>query len=252
MSSPEDIYMHRPIALFAVAALLSLGFAGPASAHFLWLEPEADGARLYFGEFEENLREASPGLLDRLTPLPEAKLDASSGTKPLKVEKSPTSFVIMGGRGPTDSIVAEQVRVNERKQGDKVTRTLGRLAARYVPDFSERAPALTLDIVPAGKPGAFKVVYKDKPLPKAKLELINQSGWKRELRTDEQGVLVVALPWKGNYVIEVEHLDPTAGTQGAEAYDGMRFVSTLSFKVAEGGEAPPTPPVFTPKREMNR
>jgi Domain of unknown function (DUF4198) len=252
MSSLEDIYMHRPIALLALAALLSLGLASPASAHFLWLEPEADGARLYFGEFEENLREASPGLLDRLTPLPEAKLVASSGAKPLKVEKFPTSFVITGGRGLTDSIVAEQVRVTERKQGDKVTRTLGRLAARYVPDFSERAPTLALDVVPAGKPGAFKVVYKDKPLAKAKLELINESGWKRELRTDEQGTFAVALPWKGNYVIEVEHLDPTAGTQGAEAYDGMRFVSTLSFRVAEGGQAPPTPAALTPKREMNR
>src|SRR5947207_14625088 len=107
MSSSEDIYMHPPIALrFALAALLSLGLAGPASAHFLWLEPDADGARLYFGEFEENLREASPGLLDRLTPLPEARLVASSGAKPLKVEKSPTSFVISGGRGTADSIVA--------------------------------------------------------------------------------------------------------------------------------------------------
>src|SRR5437016_593550 len=120
MSSSEDIYMHLPIALrFAVAALLALSFAGPASAHFLWLEPGADGARLYFGEFEENLREASPGLLDRLTPLPEAKVIGSSGAKPVKVEKSPTSFVITGQRGPADSIVAEQVRVNERKQGEK-------------------------------------------------------------------------------------------------------------------------------------
>ena len=83
-------------------------------------------------------------------------------------------------------------------------------------------------------------------------KLGTEPGWKRELRTDEQGALTVAMPWKGNYVIEVEHLDPTAGTHGAEAYDGMRFVSTLSFKVAEGGAAPPTPAAFTPKREMNR
>ena len=242
--------MHRPITLrlAIVAALLSLSFAGSASAHFLWLEPEADGARLYYGEFEENLREASPGLLDRLTPLPEAKVIASAGAQPLKVEKSPTAFVITGKRGPSDSVIAEQVRVNERKQGEKVTRTLARLAARYVPDFGERTPTLTLDIVPAGKPGVFKVFYKDKPLAKAKLELINESGWKRELRTDEQGTLTVALPWKGNYVIEVEHLDPTAGTQGADTYDGMRFVSTLSFNIADGGQAPPTPAVYTPKR----
>src|SRR5262249_44158942 len=154
--------------------LLLLALAGPASAHALWLEPDEGGARLYYGEFEENLREASPGLLDRLTPPPEAKVVAASGAQPLKLEKSPSAFVITGKRGPGDSIVAEQVRINERKQGEKVTRTLGRLAARWVPDFAERAPALALDIVPAGKPGAFKVFYKDKPIAKAKLELINE------------------------------------------------------------------------------
>lgn len=232
----------------AAAALLSLATVAPASAHFLWLEPDGEGARLYFGEFEENLREVSPGLLDRFAPPPEARTIASAGEQPLKVEKSPTSFVVTGKRGAGDSIVAEQSRVNERKQGDKVTRTLGHLAARYVPDFSERKPSLALDIVPAGKPGTIKVFYKGQPLPKAKLELISESGWKRELKTDAQGALVVALPWRGNYVIEVEHLDATAGTLGSEAYEAMRLVTTLSFRVADGGEAPPTPPVYTPKR----
>src|ERR1700755_2081391 len=163
--------MHRPFAPpLAALVFLSLSFATPASAHFLWLEPETDGARVYYGEFEENLREASPGLLDRPTPLPEARMVASSGATPLKVEKSPTSFVVTGKRGPGDSIVVEQVRVHERTQGGKGPRILGRPSARYVPAFSERAPLLPLDIVPAGKPGAIKVFYKDKPLAKAKLE----------------------------------------------------------------------------------
>jgi len=36
--------------------------------HFrsIWLEPDGSGAKLYFGEFNENLREASPGLLEEL------------------------------------------------------------------------------------------------------------------------------------------------------------------------------------------
>src|SRR6478752_3099291 len=107
-----------------MAAIVALSFTGSASAHHLWLESDGQGARLYFGEFEGNLREASPGLLDRFTPLPEAKVV-----------------------GAGDSIVAEQARVTERKQADKAVRTLGRLAARYVPDFAERTPVLTLDIV---------------------------------------------------------------------------------------------------------
>ena len=100
----------------------------------------------------------------------------AAGAQPLKLDKSPSAFVLSGPIGAGDSIVAEQARVTERKQADKAIRTLGRLAARYVPDFAERTPVLTLDIVPTGKPGAFRVVYDGKPLAKAKLELIAEFG----------------------------------------------------------------------------
>jgi hypothetical protein len=233
---------------FLMTAIAALAFTGSASAHHLWLEPDGQGARLYFGEFEGNLREASPGLLDRFMPLPEAKVVGSAGAQPLKLEKSPSAFVLSGPIGAGDSIVAEQARVTERKQGDKAVRTLGRLAARYVPDFAERAPVLTLDIVPTGKPGAFRVVYDGKPLAKAKLEVIAESGWKREFRTDEQGAVAVGLPWRGAYVIEIEHNDAGGGGQGADAYDRKRLVTALSFRIAEGLEGPPAPPLTVPKR----
>ena len=235
--------MHRPIAFFALAALLSLGLAAPASAHFLWLEPDADGTRLYFGEFEENLREASPGLLDRLNP--QAKVAGSD--KALKVDKQAGFFAVAGPVGKDDSIVAENVAVTERR-GDKPTKVLNKLGARYIADFKEQAPVNTLDIVPAGKPGLFKVFYHGKPLPKAKAELIAESGWRREFKTDEQGAFEAALPWRGGYVIEVQHTDATPGKLGEEAYDTVRCASTLFVRVADGLQGLPQPPVTTPKR----
>jgi hypothetical protein len=244
MSSAEDMYM-RLICIFAVVLLWTTG----ASAHHLWLEADGQGARLYFGEFDENLREASPGLLDRFKPLPEAKA-VGSATQPLKIEKTPGAFALSGTIGAGDSIVAQQTRMGERKQDGKVVRTLGTLAARWVPDFAERAPVLMLDVVPTGKPGAFKVVYDGQPLPKAKLELIAESGWKKELRTDEHGGFTAATPWRGTYVIEIEVVDATAGGEGAHAYDRKRFVTSLSFKVAQGLEGPPAPPLTEPKRAM--
>ena len=65
-----------------MAAIAALSFAGSASAHHLWLESDGQGARLYFGEFDENLREASPGLLDRFKPLPEAKAVGAAAAVP--------------------------------------------------------------------------------------------------------------------------------------------------------------------------
>jgi hypothetical protein len=235
----------RAVSLFALALL----WASSASAHHLWLEPDGATAKLYFGEFGENLREASPGLLDRFTPLPEGKVVGAAGVQSLKIEKSPSAFVLSGTIAAGDSVVAEQARVTERKQGDKVTRTFGILAARWIPNFSERAPVLALDIVPTGHPGSFKVVYDGKPLAKAKVELVAESGWKKETHSDEQGAFTVATPWRGTYVIEIEHTDTKPGGEGATAYDRKRSVTALSFRVAEGLAGPPAPPVTVPKRD---
>ena len=231
-----------------ITALLWLWFTGIAAAHSLWLEPDAAGYQLYFGEFGENLREGSPGLLDRFEPAPAAKAFGASGDRALKAEKKPTSFQFSGAPESTGSVVAEQVRVFERRQNDKVTRTLARYSARYVTDFSERKTLIPLDIVPSGKPGHFKVFYDGKPLPRAKAEVVTEFGWTKELKTDEVGALEVELPWKATYAIEVSLADNTPGTHGTAPYDGMRFVTTLTFKVPEGLAGPTRPPVVTPKR----
>ena len=235
--------MHSRFLRAATAALLSFGLIGSAAAHSIWVEREGDGARIYFGEFDENLREASPGLLDRLKP--EARVAGSD--KALKVDRQAGFFAVAGAMGKDDSIVAENVAITERR-GDKPTKVLNKLGARYIADFKEQAPVNTLDIVPAGKPGLFKVFYQGKPLAKAKAELIAESGWKREFKTDEQGAFEAPLPWRGAYVIEVQHSEATPGKLGEAAYDSLRCASTLFVRVADGQQGPPQPPVTTPTR----
>ncbi len=111
---------------------------------------------------------------------------------------------------------------------------LNRLGARSVADFKEQAPVNTLDIVPAGKPGLFKVFYQGKPLAKAKAELIAESGWKREFKTDEQGAFEAPLPWRGGYVIEVAAHRRHAGQAGR---GGLRFGA---LRPARSSSASPT------------
>jgi hypothetical protein len=236
--------MRRRLFQAAATALLSSGLAMGAAAHSIWIEREGDGARIFFGEFDENLREASPGLLDRLKP--EAKVAGSD--KALKVDRTAGFFAVADAMGKDDSLVAEDVRINERKVDGKTTRVLSKLGARWVADFKAQPAANTLDVVPAGKPGLFKVFYQGKPLAKAKLELIAESGWKHEFKSGADGVVEAPLPWRGAYVIEVQHTDATPGKLREEAYDSMRFASTLFFRVADGVEGPPQPPVTTPKR----
>ncbi|HVO93551.1 MAG TPA: hypothetical protein VMT22_11955 [Terriglobales bacterium] len=49
-----------------VGALLFLALSETTHAHFFWLERDGDGpARAYFGEWIDDIREKTGGLLDR-------------------------------------------------------------------------------------------------------------------------------------------------------------------------------------------
>ena len=50
-------------------------------------------------------------------------------------------------------------------------------------------------------------------------------------------MFTVSLPWRGTYVIEIEHVDAKAGGEGAGAYDRKRFVTSLSFRVSGASKA---------------
>lgn len=239
--------MSRP-KLYRLMTLAAALFAAPAYAHQLWLEQDGDKAVLYFGEFHENLREASPGLLDRIEP--KAQVVSAKGERAIDTAKGPGAFALATGAAAGESLLVEDTHfaILERKTGDKITRTARTMGARHALDFEAREPKLALDIVPAGKPGAFKVFFKGKPLAKAKVEVIAASGWAREGRTDAQGAIEVTLPWQGRYVVEVEHTDPTAGERAGAPYDVASYVSTLSFVTKDGAASPPPPPAATPHK----
>ena len=180
--------------MIRVVACLLFAVALPAQAHQIWLEQQGGKAQLFFGEFNENLREASPGSLDRLQP--SARVVSAKGETPVELAKGKNAFALKGAAGKGESLVAEDARypVTERKQGEKTARMMWTPAARHVGDFAAREPKLTLDVLPAGKPGAFQVFYQGKPLHKAKVEVIAASGWSQTVSTDEQGAASVNLP----------------------------------------------------------
>ena len=78
LTCAADTRRHRmPHLSMRVAALvLALLTTASAHAHQLWLEHNAQGTRLYFGEFGDNLREVSPGRLDKFVGLTAMHLSA--------------------------------------------------------------------------------------------------------------------------------------------------------------------------------
>lgn len=230
----------------AVAAIVSSLFVlRSASAHHLWIEADGAGAKIFFGEFGENLREASPGTLDKLEP--KARIVTPAGERPLDVRKTADGFAVPGKLEPADSIIAEDTRYPafERTRDGSTTRSIYWPAARLVADRSPRTAVLDLDVVPVAG-DRFQVVFKGKPLPKAKVEIITPSGWGREVQTGEDGGFAVALPWRGIYVFEVQHTDRTAGKRANDAYDSASYVTSLTIVQPQGLEPLPAPPPAKP------
>lgn len=226
---------------------LALLLAAKAQAHQIWIEQDAAGARLYLGEFGDNLRETSPGMLDKFVQ-PAATLITAKGDLPAPLAKRANAFGIDARAIAGESILVQESGYPgwERKQGDKLERHVWIPAARWISDFVARPPKLALDLVPTGKAGEFRVFYKQQPLPEAKVQVVAAFGWGRELQADKSGVFSVSLPWKGAYALEVKHTDKSGGQRDGQAWDVGMFVTTLSFNVVQGMEAPPLPPPAKP------
>lgn len=231
--------------LLSSAALVA-GLSAPAAAHQLWLERGDAGLRVHFGEFVDNIREASPGGLDKLGP---SAMVASAKKQPLALRKTATHYTVDGRVAADDSIIVDDNRYPAYidNSSGKPVRSIFHPAARFVPNLSPREPMLDLDIVPAQEPLTFKVFFKGKPVPEAGVKVASVSGWSREYKADADGLVRVQLPWRGPYVFETLHNDKTPGKRGADDYDIAYYVTTLGMTHPTGPDAPPPPPPGKPE-----
>ena len=126
----------RMIATQWLFAALPLLLASAAQAHQVWLEQDAAGAKLYFGEFGDNLHEVSPGYLDKLTQV-SATVLSSKGERALESKKDRDAITISGRASKGESVVAVDLAypLLENKDGGKTVRTAWTPAARFVPEI---------------------------------------------------------------------------------------------------------------------
>ena len=233
----------------SAALFLALLASSRAAAHQIWIEQDAKGAKLYFGEYGANLREVSPGRLDKFTTLAALHLSAK-GEHTLAVTTTSNGFALPAKAAKGESLVVQDANypILDRKdplKPGKTVRTFWTPAARYISDFRPKAPKLTLDIVPGGAIGELQVIFRGRPLPEAKVDIVAASGWSLTGETDPTGKVRFALPWKSGYLVKVHHVDNTPGKRkaaaGEEAYDAASFSTSLSFVTVTGLAAPPAP-----------
>jgi uncharacterized GH25 family protein len=233
------------------SVVLSMALSFSAAAHQVWIEREASGAKLYFGEFADNLHEVSPGYLDQLA-RPSATLLTKTGEKAVPVAKQRDGYALSGwpAKGESLIVVDAAYPMLEGNEGDKPIRTAWTPAARIVGSWAAQAPKLVLDVVPTGTPGEFQIFFRGTPLAGAELTLTASSGWSRQASSDAAGKVRFTLPWKGTYGLLVRHKDNMPGSRttetGAEAYDRASFGTTLTFTTSTGLPSPPAPPPAPP------
>ena len=235
-----------------IAVIALLGVVTPVQAHQVWIEQsDAQNAVVRFGEFGENLREVSPGLLDKFGKVT-GTLISSKGEQKSGATKTANGFTLPFKAAAGDSIVAEDASypLYTWKQQDKEVTNWFYPAARFITGFAAQQPKLVLDLVPTGQEGQFKLFFKDQPKAKTKVTLVTASGWSKEGHTDEQGLVKFDMPWKGTYVAEVSLNDRSAGerkgTSGTEKYDAVSYATTVTYVNANGLVQIPAGPPATP------
>jgi hypothetical protein len=209
-------------------AILIFALIDSAHAHFVWLERDGDGpARAYFGEWIDDVREKTGGLLDRFK-APRAFLGASND--PLRVKRNDNNLEFDAkGRGDV-RFVDSSVPPREDKEKGGSTKTI--YYAKH--GRSETAAKLDLELVPTVANGAtFVLIFLGSPLPKAELTIVGPHKWEKPLVTDEQGRINLPTPWAGPYVLEVTHFEEKPSS-GEEKLIRTRHISSLYFEQQSG------------------
>ena len=230
------------------ALIAAFALCAAAEAHQIWPEqPEGENAVIRFGEFGENLREASPGLLDNFG-APAATLWTKGEARPLAPAKAATGFTLTLRLKSGESLTAEDARFPIRafKRNGQEVRNWYWPAARFITDDAAREPKLAFDITPTGKAGEFRLTFKGQPLARTEVGIVVQSGWSKSARSNAEGLVSFDLPWQGQYVVEASHIDRAPGERDGEKYDGINYVTTLTLVRPAGLTPLPAGPAMKP------
>ena len=226
--------MKKSLTFTSVCLAAASLFSQVASAHYIWIERDAKAgsqtARLYFGEVAE-VREQSPGRMDDIKG-PKAWAVSNSIAAELNVKRTQHYFAITGALTP--QLVATEAGHEVKdwsSSGIGIVKPMYYARHSAWPLKQAIAPAkeLKLDVQPvAGSKDSFVVLFDGMPLPRAKAVIYAPNDWEKEYKTDDKGQLKMALPWKGQYAIEVIYKEPADGEFEGKKFDAYRHRAILT------------------------
>lgn len=218
--------MIRRLACAAIVAAAALR----AVAHSVWIEPLASGElAIRFAEPDGRL-EKSPGHLDELQH-PAAWKNSGTNPVPVTVEKKPDHFRL------ASTTAAEAIQIETAYPVMTSPGRPGRRPFFYArwqpPSAGPATPALTLDLVPTGKPGEVRAFFRGKPLPGVKATLRTPDEKERELTADDDGLFRFESRQSGVHLLTIaRHREALPGFAGGQAYELTSHNAALTWTVA--------------------
>lgn len=198
-----------------------------ALAHSVWIEDTSDKQLVVrFGELGGDI-EKSPGHLDSLS-LPVAWKTGEEG-KPVSftVEKKSDHFLLVGA-DPAGAVFGE-TRFPVMQRGKRPA-SWPHFYVRWQPAraTAPAVPALTLDILPTGTPGEFRVYLRGEPLPNAIVQ-VHGGGKEVDLKADAEGRFLFAAQ-SGLVLLTCNHKENLKGFSAGAAYEVTSHNTALSWR----------------------
>ena len=207
------------------AALMAFSIlASPAMAHEVWVERDAAGpARIYLGEPADPVPAAGDPEFSKLTA---PRLIGAEAAKPVALVRRANHIeAAVTGTGDVrltdDNVFTPWEAEGGKWEGVVYYARAGR---------TETRSALDLEIVPtAAGANSFVVNWLGKPLPGAKVTVINADRWQKSVAANDQGRIDVPVTGTGRYLLSASHDVEGARTLGGKEVAKTYHISTLTF-----------------------
>ena len=189
-----------------------------AQAHYLWIEKVDGVARVYFGEWAEDLREDDGKVMK-----------AVQGITAFNADRSPVTL-----RREFNHFLVEKPGSGDIRVFDEVMHRGSKVVYEVKYGRTETRPAMNFELVPTAADGnTLVLMLEGKPLPKAEVVVFGPPKWEKHFTTDDKGQVTIQTPWAGQYVIRVQSDDETTGEFEGKKFDKIINVAILSFDVQE-------------------
>ncbi|MCS3811319.1 DUF4198 domain-containing protein [Xanthomonas sp. 4461] len=210
--------------LLSCLALASISLS--AQAHEIWIERDGSGpVRIFFGEPAQETLDHGQDEIKRVV---KPTVFGAAGKAGALTRGNDFLTAPLSGTGDawlSDDSVFEPWK---GEAGGFETVSYYARAGRSTP-----AAKLDLELVPTSANGStLTVLYRNKPLPKAEVTVIDPQKWQKTLTSDAKGQVTLPALRAGRHILVVNNKEPVKREIAGKQVSMVHHISTLTF-VAE-------------------